>query len=323
MSGPSEHERVFEVFGTEVKLLVGPPMDAGLPAPAVISLQLEGLMRAMHRRMTRFDPGSELSRLNGESRAEVEVSPLLMAGLAAALEAAQLTGGLVDPTLAGPLEAAGYGHSRRGAEPAPLERAVSAAPERVPARPAPDAAWRSFELLPGEGTVARPPGLRIELGGSAKGLAADLAGAQLERYASFAVDVGGDLRVGGASTAPREVHIAHPFDAGAAHRFRVRSGAVATSGIATRVWAWGDGYAHHLIDPATGRPAWTGLVQATALAPTAVEAEALAKAAFLSGPGVETRRVLGTYGGLVVADDGTVEPIGARDVVTGPVAVAA
>ena len=230
----------------------------------------------------------------------------------------------MDPTLAGPLEAAGYGHSRRGAEPAPLERAVScrsgACPRRARRRTPRGARSSCF---PAKERSRGRPACGSSSAAAPRAWPRTSRRAQLERYASFAVDVGGDLRVGGDSTAPREVHIAHPLDAGAAHRFRVRSGAVATSGIATRVWAQGDGYAHHLIDPATGRPAWTGLVQATALAPTAVEAEALAKAAFLSGPGVETRRVLGTYGGLVVADDGTVEPIGARDVVTGPVAVAA
>lgn len=62
--------------------------------------------------------------------------------------------------------------------------------------------------------------------------------------------------------------------------------AVATSGTGSRLWSTADGgNAHHLLDPATGESAWTGLVSATALAPTAVEAETLAKAALLSGPG--------------------------------------
>ena len=69
------------------------------------------------------------------------------------------------------------------------------------------------------------------------------------------------------------------------------------------------GFAHHLLDPATGAPAWTGLISVTALAPTALEAETLAKAALLSGP---DRRagMLATYGGLLVHDDGDVEAVG-------------
>lgn len=314
----NEHERVFEVFGTEVRLLIGPPLRAGLPAPGVMALELEGLMRAMHGRMTRFEPDSELSRLNSDPREEVEVSPLLMAGLHAALAAAKRTGGLVDPTLVGALEAAGYARSRRGAAPASVKRALADAPPRRPGRPAARSVWRSIELRPAEGRVRRPVGARVDLGGSAKGLAADRAAAELAGYAGFAVDVGGDLRVGGESTAPREVRILHPLGGEAArsgrfrtaHRFVLSTGAVATSGIATRVWAHGGGYAHHLIDPSRGEPAWTGLVQATALAPSAVEAEALAKAAFLSGPGDPARRLLGPHGGVLIADDGAVEVVG-------------
>ena len=66
---------------------------------------------------------------------------------------------------------------------------------------------------------------------------------------------------------------------------RLATGAVATSGLNVRLWRRADGTpAHHLLDPATGDPAWTGVVGATALAPTALEAETLAKAALLSGP---------------------------------------
>ena len=82
----------------------------------------------------------------------------------------------------------------------------------------------------------------------------------------------------------------HPLTGAIAHTFRVRAGGVATSGIDARLWERQDGdFAHHLIDPATGIPAWTGLVAATALAPTALEAEALAKAALLSGPAAGRR----------------------------------
>lgn len=85
---------------------------------------------------------------------------------------------------------------------------------------------------------------------------------------------------------------------------------MATSGIGRRSWLDAAGRpAHHLLDPATGRPAFTGVVQATALAPTAAEAEARAKAALLSGP--EGASAWLPHGGLVVLDDGThhvVEP---------------
>ncbi len=77
-----------------------------------------------------------------------------------------------------------------------------------------------------------------------------------------------------------------------------------------RIWRDADGrYAHHLLDPATGEPAWTGLIGATALGDTAVEAETLAKAALLSGP-EGGREVLAERGGLLVHDSGRVETVG-------------
>src|SRR5205085_11124129 len=95
-----------------------------------------------------------------------------------------------------------------------------------------------------------------------------------------------------------------PRGGGCLHEFEVASGGIATSGIGRRTWRDADGRpAHHLLDPSTGRPAFTGILQATALAPTALEAETLAKAALLSGPG-GARRWL-AHGGLIVFDDGS------------------
>jgi thiamine biosynthesis lipoprotein len=80
--------------------------------------------------------------------------------------------------------------------------------------------------------------------------------------------------------------------------------------LGRRIWRTSSGFGHHLIDPSTGEPAWTGVVQATAVAPTAVEAEALAKAALLSGPDAGLRK-LEHGGGVLVMDDGTVRLAGA------------
>ena len=91
---------------------------------------------------------------------------------------------------------------------------------------------------------------------------------------------------------------------------RLGSGAVATSGLNVRIWRGDDGrYAHHLLDPSTGEPAWTGLIGATALGDTAVEAETFAKAALLSGP-EGGRAILAERGGLLVHDSGRIEPVG-------------
>ena len=162
------------------------------------------------------------------------------------------------------------------------------------------------------GLIRRPPGVRFDSGGIGKGLAADLLAEWLAAHARFVVDCGGDLRVGGTAIAaePFDVLVEHPLSGEHTHSFRLGGGAVATSGLNVRVWRRDDGrYAHHLIDPATGEPAWTGLIGATALGPTAVEAETLAKAALLSGP-EGARRVLAGGGGLIVHDHGEVELVG-------------
>ena len=80
------------------------------------------------------------------------------------------------------------------------------------------------------------------------------------------------------------MQVAHPFTGATSHTLELTGGAVATSGIDARVWPGPHGPSHHLLDPSTGRPAWTGLVSVTALAPSVLEAEILAKAALLSGP---------------------------------------
>jgi thiamine biosynthesis lipoprotein len=87
---------------------------------------------------------------------------------------------------------------------------------------------------------------------------------------------------------------------------QLADGAIATSSIVHRSWRTARGPAHHLLDPATGRPAWTGLLSATALAPTTLAAETLAKAALLSGA-EGARRILARHGGLIVHDGGEVE----------------
>jgi thiamine biosynthesis lipoprotein len=131
-------------------------------------------------------------------------------------------------------------------------------------------------------------------------------------HAGFAVDAAGDLRLGGHAERVRPVKVASAFDDSILHVFELVRGAAATSGISRRSWLDRDGHpAHHLLDPASGRPAFTGIVQATALAPVAARAEVLAKAALLSGPA--RARAWLPYGGLVVYEDRTFDVFDPRD----------
>jgi FAD:protein FMN transferase len=298
-----EHERAFELFGTSVRILVGGPPAEGAPPPELAAAAAEAVLRACHLELSRFDPDSELSRLNADPAPSRSTTRLMAGAVRAAIDAAERSGGLVDPRLIGALEVAGYAESRRNARPASLRAALRAAPARRPAAPSHAALWRSLSVAGRD--VRRPPRVRLDLGGSAKGFAADRAAASLAGQGTFAVDAGGDIVMGGVSGTPRQVTVAHPLDERPALEFGLAAGAVATSGIGTRIWETGAGFAHHLLDPATGRPAWTGVIQATAVAASGVEAETLAKTALLLGPD-RGLRVLHPYGGALVLDDGHV-----------------
>jgi thiamine biosynthesis lipoprotein len=300
-----EHERRFDLFGTSVRILVSGPAPAGEPSPELAGAVAEAVLWSCQAELTRFHPGSELSLLNADPAPTRVTSKLLAAAVAAARAAAERSGGLVDPTLLGAIEAAGYTESRVGVKPASLAAAIRVAPPRLPAAAAPGRGpgWAAIEVAGRK--VRRPPGLRLDLGGTAKGFAADRAAAPLAGQQAFAVDAGGDIVIGGVAGTPRPVTVAHPLEGGRTFEFELSAGAVATSGLGTRVWRTESGFAHHLLDPSTGHPAWTGVIQATALAASGVEAETLAKIALLSGPG-RGLEVLEPSGGALVLDDGEV-----------------
>ena len=299
MTTVREHEHGFDVFGTRVRVLVGPTESS----PQLKALRVHARLQALHRALSRFAPDSELTVLNARDAEDVPVSSVLLGAIEAALFAARLSGGLVDPTILPELERAGYAASRVGHEPADLREALATAPARRPAAPRASADWQRIHVDGNRMTVRLPAGARLDLGGSAKGMAVDLAARMLASSATFAIDAGGDIRLGGTRPAPRVVNIAHPLHDADAHSFQLRAGAIATSGLRTRTWKTPDGYAHHLIDPASGEPAWTGVIQATALAATALEAETLAKTALLRGPHAG-RTLLARHGGALILDDG-------------------
>jgi len=264
---------------------------------------------AWHDRFTRFDPRSELARLNADPRGRVPAGRELVLLAAAVADAGRRTRGLVDGTLVGALEAAGYTQDLR--RPVPLPLALRLAPARHAAAGREPGPWREIAADAEAGFVIRPPGVALDSGGLAKGLFADLLAERLADAPSVAVECAGDLRLGGTAGLPRPVPVADPFGGAPLHTLELAAGGVATSGIGRRSWLDGAGrVAHHLLDPSTGRPAFTGIVQATAVAPTALEAEIRAKAALLSGP--EGAAAWLPDGGVLVFDDGMLDVLPAR-----------
>ncbi len=304
MTVGAEHIERFECLGSWCSVLVDGA--DGERSAREAALDARRSLERWHQRFSRFLPASELSRLNADRRRIVPASALLVRLAAAVRLAGELSGGLVDATLVGQLERAGYGHDL--GERLAVERALELAPRRRPASASIEANWRAVEVDARAGTIKRPPGVRIDSGGLAKGLFADVLAARLAGHAGFAVDCAGDLALGGRARIVRRVHVESPFDARVLHTFELRAQCVATSGITRRSWRAPDGgCAHHLLDPGSGRPAFTGIVQTTALAPSALEAEVRAKAALLAGP--RAARAHLRHGGVIVLEDGSHEVI--------------
>jgi thiamine biosynthesis lipoprotein len=315
----------FRAMGSEIRLMIGSPLLPNLPKPLDAADREKAFVLDFGARLSRFQPDSELSRLNAARDLCVPASALLRAAVGAGLWAARLSDGLVDPTLVGALEKSGYDHSLDGATPASLQEALAAAPARGPAQPDPRAQWQQVQVDDNTGTITRPVGVALDTGGTGKGLCADSVALHLGNYTRFAVDCGGDIAVGGvgAQLDPYLIEVEHPLTGESLGAIPVSRGGVATSGLNVRIWQRVDGsYAHHLLDPSTGKPVWSGLVGATALGDSALEAETLSKLALLTGPD-GARSVLAERGGVIVHDSGEVEFIGAARSNLKPSALAA
>jgi len=301
------------VMGTTAHLVVVDG-DPGLADRAV------GELEDLEARWSRFRPDSEISRLNERPGIPVVVSPATFELVERAVEGRRLTGGRFDPTLLPELRAAGYDRSFElvGPGPGATGSAEVAASPCVGLRRSDGSGSEPIHLDPIARTVQLGPGVELDPGGNGKGLAADLvADALLARGARGAlVNLGGDLRAVG--SAPEGdgwvVAVADPTDPDRiVATVALAAGAVASTWRTKRTWAGPGGTArHHLIDPATGLPAASGLAGVTILTALGWQAEVLAKAAFLAGP-VEGAALLATNGaaGLLFADDGTTSEAGA------------
>lgn len=254
--------------------------------------------------LSRFRADSELTKLNQHSGHWTQVSHVLAEVLRVALEMAESSDGLVTPTILTALEAAGYTHPYEIMQRAGADLATPSG-EDGSAAPAPD--WRAIRI---EGDwVALPAGVRVDLGGVAKGWAAEQVANRLAEFGPCLVDAGGDIVVRG----PRrdgEPWVIGVMDPMARDQdlalLALEQGAVATSGRDYRRWLRSGRHFHHLIDPRTGRPAETDVLTATAFAPTGPEAEMAAKVMLLLGSdqGLSWIEQRPRYAGLVVLEHG-------------------
>jgi FAD:protein FMN transferase len=278
-------ERItFPAMGTTATVLVAVSDRTILRA---VGEAVEAEVAAMDRAASRFRTDSELTRVNRAAGGPVAVSPLLLEAVEVALRAARLTGGMVDPTIGKALRLLGYDRDF-----ARLDRIGS--PVELQAEAV--AGWQLLTVDRRAGIVRVPAGVELDLGATAKALAADraaAAAAQAVREAhhdgpvGVLVSLGGDVATdgpappGGWSIRVTDDH-AGPIDE-PGQTITIIGGGLATSGTTVRRWQRGAVVCHHLIDPATGQPAATCWRTVTVAAATCVDANTASTAAVILG----------------------------------------
>ena len=242
----SEACATLEAFGSSA--LVAVTEAAALDTAGAV---IERIVAEFDLACSRFRDDSELSAVNAAAGEPVEVGPVLLDAVSAALRAARLTGGDVDPTIGQALISLGYDRdfALLGGD-----GESSLVLGSVPG-------WRTVTVDASRRTVRVVAGVSLDLGATAKALAADRAAEAASAAAGCGVLVsfGGDLAIAG--RAPSEGWLVRVTDD---HRsgfdapgqwISLSSGGLATSSTTVRRWRAGSELAHHLIDPATGRSA--------------------------------------------------------------------
>jgi thiamine biosynthesis lipoprotein len=265
--------------------------------------EVRGWFLAWEVCLSRFRPESELSQLNRRAGQPVAVSETLWNVLNAALEAARQTDGLITPTILPDLEAAGYDKDFKELD--TDERGKEQTSQVLKTCEVSD-----IQLNPATRTVHLPEGMRLDLGGFAKGWAADEAARRLRTIAPSLVDAGGDIAVSGprADGSAWPVGVADPQNPGQNLTVvQLSRGGLSTSGRNYRRWVKDGRAQHHLIDPRHGQPAQTDILTASVRAPSALEAEIAAKMALilgsrLGGKWLRTHQLAG----ILVLEDGRV-----------------
>jgi FAD:protein FMN transferase len=271
--------RTFRALGTFATLLVTDPDHLG-PACDLLGAELDAIDAAC----SRFRPDSELWRVNHARGRPVAISPLFGEALGVALAAAELTDGDLDPTCGQSLIRLGYDQDFARAR-------QRTSPLRQP--PLPAGGWRRVTLDQDRRLVTVPAGIALDLGATAKALAADRAAAAIQAAVGggVLVNLGGDIRVAG-DPPDGGWHVGIADDAGfdtstdsiePGQVVLIRDGGLATSSTLGRVWRRGRAAMHHIIVPATGRPAESCWRTVSVAAASCVGANIASTAAILRG----------------------------------------
>ena len=265
---------------------------------------LAELMGEVEQAVSRFLPGSDVSRVNAAAGRLVPVSRRTVALVDVSLDAAASTNGLVDPTVGKQVIAAGYDADIVSVR----DRFV---PTRDGVRPR-RADWQGVQVDHELSRVGIPRGLALDLGATAKAWTADVAAHAIA--ATFGtgvlVELGGDVAVAGRTARPWQVLVSERRGE-PGEQVGLGSGGLTTSSSAARRWRTDLGEAHHIVDPRTGLPADGPWRTVTVWARSAVEANTASTAAIVLG--AEATAFLDELGlaARLVGRDGRVETVGA------------
>jgi thiamine biosynthesis lipoprotein len=262
---------------------------------------------------SRFREDSELSQLNANAGRTIRISPLLATAIDAALRAARLTDGAVDPTIGRAIRVAGYDDdfSRIAAEDSEERgRDMKLRAWRVPG-------WQGIRLDRRLRTVWLPQGVELDLGSTGKALAADLAATAAIAAAGgggVLVSLGGDIAMageppsGGWRILVAEDSRVRPDGDGDV--ICVPAGGVATSSTTVRRWSRGGAVLHHIIDPQTSLPTSGPFRTVTVVAATCLDANIASTAAIVRGETAIDWLTSCRLPARLVENDGTIHYIG-------------
>lgn len=318
MSAPTrrlEHQRYaaqrglasaeWTALGSSVHLLL---TDPGRLEKATGSV--ESVLHRIDLAASRFRTDSEIARVNTAGGEWVRISTTLCQALRVAIDAAAWTDGLVDPTVGAALIDLGYDCTFTrvpSQDPRPVVRVRS-----VPG-------WSQLQLDEVAGRVRVPAGTVVDLGATAKGLAADWAAGEAAAAAGCGVlvNLGGDIAVAGEPPAEGwAINVGDTADLGLAadaelaEVLAVRTGALATSSVNARRWRRGGVQLNHLLDPRSGRPASGTFRTVSVAAPTCRLANAASTAAIILGADAPRWLEARNLPARLVAHDGGVRHAG-------------
>lgn len=227
------------------------------------------VMRSVSAAVNRFDPASELSAVNRRAGAMTPVSSLCDVLVAAALKAAELTGGACDPTVGAHVVAAGYDRDIADVRHSPGMQTASPTP--------PD--WRRVRRNRALRLVGVPAGMALDLGATAKAWTAQRCAERIhtELGTPALVSIGGDACAAGAPERPWRILVSEQ-PGGPGQLVTLDHGALTTSTTTVRTWTRQGRRVHHIIDPRSGQPSTGRWRSASVWADEAVLANAVSTA---------------------------------------------